>query len=55
MVVDIRPTPGSSNFYFYQHCTGQIMFCITPSLNLWGNDTRETSEFLPMVFTGRLK
>jgi sarcosine oxidase, subunit beta len=49
MVVDIRSTPGSSNFYFYQHYTGQIMFCITPSPNIWGNDTRETSEFLPMV------
>src|SRR5690606_14730792 len=29
MVVDIRPQPGSSNFYFYQHSTGQIIFCIT--------------------------
>lgn len=49
MVVDIRPSPGSSNYYFYQHLTGQIFFCITPSPNIWGFDTRETSEFLPMA------
>ncbi len=49
MIVDIRPTPGSSNYYFYQHRTGQIIFCITPSPNKWGYDIHETSEFLPMV------
>jgi sarcosine oxidase subunit beta len=49
MVVDIRPMPGSANFYFYQHYTGQIVFCITPNPSIWGFDTRETSEFLPMV------
>ena len=49
MVVDIRPMPGSANYYFYQHYTGQIVFCITPSPSIWGFDTRETSSFLPMV------
>jgi len=49
MVVDIRPATGSSNYYFYQHKTGQIIFCITPSPNIWGFDTQETSTFLPMV------
>lgn len=49
MVVDIRPQPGSSNFYFYQHLTGQIIFCITPKPNIWGFNVEETSEFLPMV------
>ncbi len=49
MIVDIRPTPGSSNFYFYQHYTGQIVFCITPSPQIWGFDQQETSDFLPMV------
>jgi len=49
MVVDIRPAPGSANFYFYQHFTGQIVFCITPQPSIWGEDTRETSAFLPMV------
>ncbi len=49
MIVDIRPAPGSSNYYFYQHTTGQIVFCITPSPSIWGFDTRETSSFLPMV------
>jgi sarcosine oxidase subunit beta len=49
MVVDIRPAPGSANYYFYQHATGQIVFCITPSPPIWGEDVRETSAFLPMV------
>jgi sarcosine oxidase subunit beta len=49
MVVDIRPAPGSANYYFFQLATGQIVFCITPSPSLWGFDRRETSAFLPMV------
>jgi sarcosine oxidase subunit beta len=49
MVVDIRPGPGSSNFYFYQHKTGQIIFCITPSPSIWGFDVNETSVFLPQI------
>ena len=49
MVVDIRPCEGSANYYFYQHKTGQVVFCITPSPNIWGTDERETSDFLPLV------
>ncbi len=49
MLVDTRPAPGSANYYFYQLATGQIVFCITPRPNLWGDDRRETSTFLPMV------
>ena len=49
MVVDVRPLPGSANYYFYQHTTGQIIFCITPDPSIWGTDLRETSSFLPMV------
>jgi len=49
MVVDIRPVAGSANYYFYQHATGQVIFCITPSPSIWGQDIRETSSFLPMV------
>jgi sarcosine oxidase subunit beta len=49
MVVDIRPVVGSANYYFYQHSTGQIVFCLTPSPSIWGDDCRETSGFLPMV------
>ncbi|HYG58124.1 MAG TPA: FAD-binding oxidoreductase [Symbiobacteriaceae bacterium] len=49
MVVDIRPVAGSANYYFYQHKTGQVIFCITPSPSIWGTGTQETSEFLPMV------
>jgi sarcosine oxidase, subunit beta len=49
MVVDIRPVEGSANYYFYQHHTGQIVFCITPNPPLVGEDCRETSVFLPQV------
>lgn len=49
MVVDIRPVGGSANYYFYQHRTGQVIFCITPSPQIWGESREETSEFLPMV------
>ena len=49
MVVDLRPVAGSANYYFYQHATGQVIFCITPNPNIWGFDERETSDFLPMV------
>ena len=49
MVVDIHPTDTSANYYFYQHATGQVIFCITPQPSIWGFDQRETSAFLPMV------
>lgn len=49
MVVDIRPTKGSANFYFHQLASGQITFCITPDPPIWGEDRRETSDFLPLV------
>ena len=49
LVVDIRPVAGSCNYYFHQHHTGQVIFCITPSPSLWGFDVRETSSFLPQV------
>ncbi len=49
MVVDIRPAEGSANYYFYQHFTGQIIFCITPDPPIVGTDRRSTSVFLPMV------
>lgn len=49
LVVDIRPGPGSANCYFFQHKTGQVIFCLTPSPLIWGNDTQETSDFLPMA------
>jgi sarcosine oxidase subunit beta len=47
--VDIRPVPGSSNYYFHQLASGQFTFCITPEPPMWGEDRRETSAFLPMV------
>lgn len=49
MVVDIRKAPGSANYYFYQHDTGQVVFCITPDPPVPGTYTQETSEFLPLV------
>lgn len=49
MLVDIRPAPGSANFYFYQHKPGQVVFCITPNPPIVGSDRRETSAYLPMI------
>ena len=49
MVVDIRPSPGSANYYFFQLATGQVVFCITPQPPIPGFDRRETSVFLPQV------
>ena len=49
MVVDIRPGPGSKNFYFYQNLHGQVIFCITPDPPIIGTDKGETAAFLPQV------
>lgn len=49
MIVDIRSIPGSANYYFYQHTTGQVVFCITPDPPIPGTATEETSSFLPLV------
>lgn len=49
MIVDIREAKNSKNYYFYQHKTGQIVFCITPKPPIVGKDTRHTSVFLPQV------
>lgn len=49
MVVDIRPAPGSKNYYFHQLATGQVAFCITPDPAIPGLDRRETSSFLPQI------
>jgi sarcosine oxidase, subunit beta len=49
MVVDIRPTDRSSNCYFFQLATGQVVFALTPKPLHVGLDCDETSEFLPIV------
>jgi sarcosine oxidase, subunit beta len=49
MIVDIRPAPGSANYYFHQLATGQVTFCITPEPAILGFDCQETSSFLPQV------
>lgn len=47
MVVDMRARPGSANFYFYQHPTGKIIYCMTPDPLIPGNHTLASSDFLP--------
>jgi sarcosine oxidase subunit beta len=49
LVVDIQPLAGSSSCYFCQIERGQVVFCVTPSPSIWGEETGETSQFLPMV------
>ncbi|MBN1872675.1 MAG: FAD-binding oxidoreductase [Anaerolineae bacterium] len=49
LMVDIRPAPGSKNYYFFQLRDGQVVFCITPEPPIPGFDRRETSIFLPQV------
>jgi len=49
MVVDIRPSDGASNSYFFQLATGQVVFALTPHPLHPGFDCRETSSFLPMA------
>jgi sarcosine oxidase subunit beta len=47
MIVDMRARPGSANFYFYQHPTGKIIFCMTPDPPILGSHSIATSSFLP--------
>jgi sarcosine oxidase subunit beta len=49
MVVDMRPSEDSKNYYFYQNAEGQVVFCITPEPAVFGTDNYSTSEFFPMV------
>lgn len=49
MLVDIRPSRGSNNFYFYQNRHGQIIFCLTPDPPMVGTEKGETSVFLPLA------
>ncbi len=49
MVVDMRPSKDSKNYYFYQNSEGQVVFCITPDPAIYGTDDDSTSEFFPMV------
>ena len=49
MIVDIRTSKDSSNYYFYQNLEGQVVFCITPQPIRSGTDCDNTSEFLPQV------
>ncbi len=49
MIVDMRARPGSANFYFYQHPTGKIIFCLTPEPPIIGTHTIASSKFLPIA------
>lgn len=49
MVVDMRPSKDSRNYYFYQNSEGQVVFCITPEPAVLGTDNDSTSAFFPMV------
>lgn len=49
MIVDLRPRLGSNNFYFYQHPTGKIIFCVTPEPPILGIHEADTGDFLPMA------
>ena len=55
MVVDIRPTDRSSNCYFFQLATGQVVFALTPKPLIEGLDCRETSDFLPIMSRRMIK
>ncbi len=49
MIVDMRPSKDSKNYYFYQNTEGQVVFCITPEPAIVGVDNDSTSDFFPMV------
>ncbi|MFA6317727.1 MAG: FAD-binding oxidoreductase [Elusimicrobiota bacterium] len=49
LIVDIRPTPGAKNCYYYQNSIGRIVFCLTPEPIYPGTDRRSHSSFLPIV------
>ncbi|MBI5622276.1 MAG: FAD-binding oxidoreductase [Elusimicrobia bacterium] len=49
MIVDLRPTPGAKNCYYYQNSIGRIVFCLTPEPIYPGTDRRSHSSFLPIV------
>jgi len=55
MVVDLRPSEDSANFYFYQNNEGQVIFCITPNPPIVGVDSDSTSKFLPQIAKRMLK
>ncbi|MFH0815898.1 MAG: FAD-binding oxidoreductase [Methanobacteriota archaeon] len=51
LVVDIRPGPEgrTTNFYFGQVESGQVIFCYTPKPLFPGTDRACTSEFMPII------
>lgn len=55
LIVDLRSTVDSANFYFYQNTSGHIIMCITPNPNIWGFQSSSTSQFLPIAANRLIK
>ncbi len=49
LIVDIRPTAGAKNCYFYQNSINRIVFCLTPDPLFPGTNHQSHSSFLPTV------
>jgi len=51
LIVDIRPGAEgkTKNFYFGQNDRGQVIFCYTPIVPIWGTNKENTSEFMPVL------
>jgi len=49
LLVDVRPSPGGKNCYFYQNSENRIEFCLTPDPLVPGMNRESTSEFLPLM------
>ncbi len=49
LIVDIRPTPGGKNCYFYHNSHHRIVFCLTPDPIFPGIERHSHSSFLPTV------
>jgi sarcosine oxidase subunit beta len=49
LIVDIRPTAGAKNCYFYQNSINRIVFCLTPDPLFPGTNHYSHSSFLPTV------
>jgi sarcosine oxidase subunit beta len=49
LIVDIRPTPGAKNCYFFQNSENRVEFCLTPDPIIPGTNRDSTSSFLPLV------
>lgn len=49
LIVDMRPSAGARNCYFYHNSSQRIVFCLTPDPLYPGTDHRSHSSFLPII------